>query len=53
MTGRKQAEERHELLAGKVERVENLLALASGLTAITSRSTQTKEESALAAQADR
>lgn len=45
VTGRKQAEEGHELLAGETShRVKNLLALASGLTAITSRSTATKEE---------
>lgn len=45
VTGRKQAEEGHELLAGEMShRVKNLLALASGLTAITSRSTKTKEE---------
>lgn len=45
VTGRKQAEEGHELLAGEMShRVKNLLALASGLTAITSRSTNTKEE---------
>ncbi|MDF0662156.1 MULTISPECIES: sensor histidine kinase [unclassified Rhizobium] len=45
VTGRKQAEEGHELLAGEMShRVKNLLALASGLTAITSRSTTSKEE---------
>ncbi|PZM08946.1 sensor histidine kinase [Rhizobium tubonense] len=45
VTDRKQAEEGHELLAGEMShRVKNLLALASGLTAITSRATQTKEE---------
>ena len=39
-TGRKQAEEGHELLAGEMShRVKNLLAIASALTAITSRST--------------
>ncbi|MDP1912686.1 sensor histidine kinase [Brevundimonas sp.] len=39
VTGRKQAEEGHELLAGEMShRVKNLLAIASGLTAITSRS---------------
>jgi len=38
VTGRKQAEEGHELLAGEMShRVKNLLAIASGLTAITSR----------------
>ena len=40
VTGRKQAEEGNELLAGEMShRVKNLLAIASGLTAITSRST--------------
>jgi len=39
VTGRKQAEEGHELLAGEMShRVKNLLAIASGLTAISSRS---------------
>lgn len=47
VTGRKQAEEGHELLAGEMShRVRNLLALAAGLTNITSRSTATKEEMA-------
>jgi two-component sensor histidine kinase len=42
VTGRKQAEEGRELLAGEMShRVKNLLAIASGLTAITSRSTST------------
>ncbi len=42
VTGRKQAEEGHELLAGEMShRVKNLLAIAAGLTAITSRSTNT------------
>ncbi len=42
VTGRKQAEEGHELLAGEMShRVKNLLAIASGLTAITSRTTKT------------
>jgi two-component sensor histidine kinase len=42
VTGRKQAEEGNELLAGEMShRVKNLLAIASGLTAITSRSTTT------------
>jgi two-component sensor histidine kinase len=42
VTGRKQAEEANELLAGEMShRVKNLLAIASGLTAITSRSTKT------------
>ena len=36
VTGRKQAEEGHELLAGEMShRVKNLLAIASGLTEIT------------------
>jgi two-component sensor histidine kinase len=40
VTGRKQAEEGNELLAGEMShRVKNLLAIAAGLTAITSRST--------------
>ncbi|MGO4568373.1 sensor histidine kinase [Rhizobium sp. 2YAF20] len=47
VTGRKQAEEGHELLAGEMgHRVKNLLALAAGLTTITSRSTSSKEEMA-------
>lgn len=47
VTGRKQAEEGHELLAGEMShRVKNLLALAAGLTTITSRTTETKEEMA-------
>ncbi|WP_426124276.1 sensor histidine kinase [Pararhizobium sp. PWRC1-1] len=42
VTGRKQAEEGRELLAGEMShRVKNLLTIASGLTAITSRSTTT------------
>jgi two-component sensor histidine kinase len=42
VTGRKQAEEAHELLAGEMShRVKNLLAIATSLTAITSRSTTT------------
>lgn len=42
VTGRKQAEEGHELLAGEMShRVKNLLAIASGLTEITSRSAKT------------
>ncbi|MDM9623335.1 HWE histidine kinase domain-containing protein [Rhizobium sp. S96] len=45
VTGRKQAEEGNELLAGEMShRVKNLLALASGLTNITSRTAATKEE---------
>ena len=47
VTGRKQAEEGRELLAGEMShRVKNLLAIASGLTAITSRSTTTVAEMA-------
>jgi len=39
VTGRKQAEEGHELLAGEMShRVKNLLAIATGLTQLTSRS---------------
>ncbi|WP_127751869.1 MULTISPECIES: sensor histidine kinase [unclassified Devosia] len=42
VTGRKQAEEGHELLAGEMShRVKNLLAIAAGLTHLTSRSTTT------------
>jgi two-component sensor histidine kinase len=42
VTGRKQAEEGNELLAGEMShRVKNLLAVASGLTHITSRSAKT------------
>ncbi len=45
VTGRKQVEEGHELLAGEMShRVKNLLAVAAGLTAITSRSTKTTVE---------
>lgn len=47
VTGRKQAEEGHELLAGEMShRVKNLLAIASGLTAITSRSATSTEDMA-------
>ncbi len=47
VTGRKQAEEGRELLAGEMShRVKNLLAIASGLTAITSRSTTTVQDMA-------
>ncbi|KQP04812.1 sensor histidine kinase [Methylobacterium sp. Leaf93] len=47
VTGRKQAEEGHELLAGEMShRVKNLLAIATGLTAITSRSTTTSTDMA-------
>lgn len=42
VTGRKMAEEGHELLAGEMShRVKNLLAVAAGLTQITSRSAAT------------
>ena len=47
VTGRKQAEEAHELLAGEMShRVKNLLTIASALTAITSRSTKTTTDMA-------
>lgn len=47
VTGRKQAEEGHELLAGEMShRVKNLLAIATGLTHITSRSAKTIEDMA-------
>jgi two-component sensor histidine kinase len=47
VTGRKQAEEGHELLAGEMShRVKNLLAIAAGLAQITSRSTATTAEMA-------
>jgi two-component sensor histidine kinase len=47
VTGRKQAEEGNELLAGEMShRVKNLLAIASGLTNITSRSTKTTQDMA-------
>jgi two-component sensor histidine kinase len=47
VTGRKQAEEGHELLAGEMShRVKNLLAIAAGLTHISSRSSKTLEEMA-------
>ena len=47
VTGRKQAEEGRELLAGEMShRVKNLLAIAAGLTAITSRSTTTVDDMA-------
>jgi two-component sensor histidine kinase len=47
VTGRKQAEEGHELLAGEMShRVKNLLAIASGLTEITSRTSGSAEEMA-------
>src|SRR5206468_4785497 len=45
VTGRKQAEEGSELLAGEMShRVKNLLAIAAGLTQITSRSAASVEE---------
>lgn len=45
VTGRKQAEEGHELLAGEMShRVKNLLAIATALTAITSRSASTVQD---------
>lgn len=47
VTGRKQAEEGHELLAGEMShRVKNLLAIAAGLTQIASRSSSTAAEMA-------
>ena len=47
VTARKHAEEGHELLAGEMShRVKNLLAIASGLTSITSRSAASTEEMA-------
>ncbi|TIM19748.1 MAG: histidine kinase [Mesorhizobium sp.] len=47
VTGRKQAEEGRELLAGEMShRVKNLLTIASGLTNITSRSTTTTNDMA-------
>lgn len=47
ITGRKQAEEGHELMAGEMShRVKNLLAIASGLTRLTSRSATSAEDMA-------
>lgn len=47
VTGRKQAEEGNELLAGEMShRVKNLLAIASALTSITSRASTTIEDMA-------
>lgn len=44
VTGRKQAEEGNELLAGEMShRVKNLLTIASGLTMLTARSSKTIE----------
>lgn len=49
VTGRKQAEEGHELLAGEMShRVKNLLAIAAGLTRITSQSSTSSAEMAVA-----
>jgi two-component sensor histidine kinase len=45
VTGRKQAEESHELLAGEMShRVKNLLAIATSLTTLTSRSSKSIED---------
>ena len=47
VTGRKQAEEGSELLAGEMShRVKNLLAIATGLTQMTARSAKSVEEMA-------
>lgn len=47
VTGRKQAEEGNELLAGEMShRVKNLLSIATALTGMTSRSTQSAAEMA-------
>lgn len=47
VTGRKQAEEGNELLAGEMShRVKNLLSIAAGLTSLTSRSAQSVEDMA-------
>ena len=47
VTGRKQAEEGHELLAGEMShRVKNLLAIAAGLTEIASRTTSSTTDMA-------
>ena len=47
VTGRKQAEEGHELLAGEMShRVKNLLSIATALTTITSRSAQSAADMA-------
>jgi two-component sensor histidine kinase len=47
VTGRKQAEEAHELLAGEMShRVKNLLSIAAGLTSITSRSAKSAADMA-------
>jgi len=48
VTGRKQAEEGHELLAGEMShRVKNILTIATALTSITAKSTLSKEEMAV------
>lgn len=47
VTGRKQAEEGNELLAGEMShRVKNLLSIAAGLTSITSRTTSSTRDMA-------
>jgi two-component sensor histidine kinase len=47
VTGRKQAEESQELLAGEMShRVKNLLTIATGLTTITSRSAESTKDMA-------
>ena len=47
VTGRKQAEEAHELLAGEMShRVKNLITIAGALTTMTARSSETKEDMA-------
>lgn len=47
VTGRKQAEEANELLDGEMShQVKNLIAIASALTTMTSRSAETKEDMA-------
>lgn len=47
VTGRKQAEEANELLAGEMSHwVKNLIAIAGALTSMTSRSAETKEDMA-------
>lgn len=47
VTGRKQAEEANELLAGEMShRVKNLITIAGALTTMTSRSVTTKEDMA-------
>lgn len=45
VTGRKQAEEANELLAGEMShRVKNLISIAGALTTMTSRSAETKDD---------